>query len=185
MSAPDPTLGQRAFISGKVVLDDGSRIYRGGHDPDDLSWPPANRSSHRFPRRFQLRIRRSGFGRAGGHQRSRRRFVLEPGVPRAAAAGIFAIARCRRSFPASLRRPSTWPARCLPSKPPTSAGWCLHRMGQVEGLTISATSAMAPKDAQKAFEKGREKSAKQKFDEARAAVRKSGSDLSQVCGCLV
>ena len=27
----------------------------------------------------------------------------------------------------------------------------LHRMGQVEGLTISATSAMAPKDAQKAL----------------------------------
>jgi hypothetical protein len=30
-------------------------------------------------------------------------------------------------------------------------------MGQVEGLTISATSAMAPKDARKAYEKGSKK----------------------------
>ena len=49
----------------------------------------------------------------------------------------------------------------------------LHRMGQVEGLTISATSAMAPKDAQKAFEKGREKAGKQKLDEASALFGKA------------
>jgi tetratricopeptide (TPR) repeat protein len=49
----------------------------------------------------------------------------------------------------------------------------LHRMGQVEGLTISVTSAMAPKDAQKAFEKGREKAGKQKFDEAEQLFEKA------------
>jgi len=49
----------------------------------------------------------------------------------------------------------------------------LHRLGQVEGLTISATSAMAPKDAQKAFEKGRDKAAKQKWDEARPFFEKA------------
>jgi tetratricopeptide (TPR) repeat protein len=43
----------------------------------------------------------------------------------------------------------------------------------VEGLTISATSAMAPKDAQKAFEKGRDKAAKQKWDEARPFFEKA------------
>lgn len=40
----------------------------------------------------------------------------------------------------------------------------LHRLGNVEGLTISATSRMAPKDAQKAFEKGRNEVKKQKWD---------------------
>src|SRR5205814_1216247 len=30
----------------------------------------------------------------------------------------------------------------------------LHRLANVEGLTISATSALAPKDARKAYEKG-------------------------------
>ncbi len=49
----------------------------------------------------------------------------------------------------------------------------LHRMGQVEGLTISATSAMAPKDAQKAYEKGREKASKEKWDEAEQLFSKA------------
>ena len=61
----------------------------------------------------------------------------------------------------------------------------LHRMGQVEGLTISATSAMAPKDAQKAYEKGREKAGKEKWDEAQQFLDQGGRDLSQVCGRLV
>ena len=42
----------------------------------------------------------------------------------------------------------------------------LHRMGNVEGLTISATSAMAPKDARKAYEKGLNEAKKEKWDNA-------------------
>ena len=49
----------------------------------------------------------------------------------------------------------------------------LHRLGHVEGLTISATSAMAPKDAQKAFAKGRDKAGKQKWDEAQPLLEKA------------
>ena len=49
----------------------------------------------------------------------------------------------------------------------------MHRLGQVEGLTISATSAMAPKDAQKAYEKGREKASKEKWDEAQQLFNKA------------
>ncbi|MGC2183190.1 MAG: tetratricopeptide repeat protein, partial [Terriglobales bacterium] len=49
----------------------------------------------------------------------------------------------------------------------------LHRMGQVEGLTISATSAMAPKDAQKAYEKGSKKLQQEKWDEAEPLLAKA------------
>lgn len=42
----------------------------------------------------------------------------------------------------------------------------LHRLGNVEGLTISATSAMAPKDARKAYEKGMSEAKKDKWDSA-------------------
>lgn len=42
----------------------------------------------------------------------------------------------------------------------------LNRMGQVEGLTISATSAAAPDKAKKEFEKGRDEAKKQKWDSA-------------------
>ncbi len=42
----------------------------------------------------------------------------------------------------------------------------LHRIANVEGLTISATTAMAPKDAKKAFDKGRESLQKGKAEDA-------------------
>jgi len=49
----------------------------------------------------------------------------------------------------------------------------LHRLGNVEGLTISATSRMAPKDAQKAFEKGRNEFKKEKFENAQKELEKA------------
>lgn len=49
----------------------------------------------------------------------------------------------------------------------------LHRMANVEGLTISATSAMAPKDARKAFEKGVERERKDKLDDAEKNFEKA------------
>jgi tetratricopeptide (TPR) repeat protein len=49
----------------------------------------------------------------------------------------------------------------------------LHRLANVEGLTISATSAYAPKDAKKAFEKAREAARKQKWDEAEKDFQKA------------
>src|SRR5262249_4143635 len=49
----------------------------------------------------------------------------------------------------------------------------LHRLQQVEGLTISATSAMAPDKAKKSYEKGREDEKKQKFDAAKEKFQKA------------
>jgi tetratricopeptide (TPR) repeat protein len=49
----------------------------------------------------------------------------------------------------------------------------LHRMGNVEGLTISATSLNAPKDAKKAFDKGHEALGKNKLDDARKNLEKA------------
>ena len=49
----------------------------------------------------------------------------------------------------------------------------LHRIAGVEGLTISATSALAPKDAKKSFEKAREAAKKQKWDEAEKDFQKA------------
>lgn len=49
----------------------------------------------------------------------------------------------------------------------------LHRLGNVEGLTISATSLMAPKDAKKAYEKGLEALKKKKSDDAQKSFQKA------------
>jgi tetratricopeptide (TPR) repeat protein len=49
----------------------------------------------------------------------------------------------------------------------------LHRLANAEGLTISATSALAPKDARKAFEKGIDAVKKSKVEEAQADFTKA------------
>lgn len=51
----------------------------------------------------------------------------------------------------------------------------LRRMGNVEGLTISATSTMASKDARKAFEKGREAFKRKKWADAAKELEKAVS----------
>src|SRR5579872_3223119 len=49
----------------------------------------------------------------------------------------------------------------------------LHRMANVEGLTISATSSLAPKDAKRAYEKGLEAVKKSKPDDAQREFEKA------------
>jgi tetratricopeptide (TPR) repeat protein len=49
----------------------------------------------------------------------------------------------------------------------------LRRMGQVEGLAISATGAMAPGNAKKAYEKGQEQAQKEKLDDAEKSLTKA------------
>lgn len=49
----------------------------------------------------------------------------------------------------------------------------LHRLGNVEGTTISFTSLQAPKDAKKAYEKGLDALKKQKWAEAQNTLQKA------------
>jgi tetratricopeptide (TPR) repeat protein len=49
----------------------------------------------------------------------------------------------------------------------------LHRMSQVQGFTVSATSAAAPGKAKKEYEKGREQEKKQKWDDALKSFQKA------------
>jgi tetratricopeptide (TPR) repeat protein len=51
----------------------------------------------------------------------------------------------------------------------------LHRLGPSEGVTVSMTSLAAPKDAQRAFRKGREALAKGKPEDARKSIEKATS----------
>ena len=55
----------------------------------------------------------------------------------------------------------------------------LHRIAKVDGLTISVVSALAPKDARKAYEKGREAAAGNKLEEARKNLEKAVSVYPQ------
>ncbi len=65
-------------------------------------------------------------------------------------------------------------ARHLPSSGFTDVGTiALHRLVQVQGFTISATSARAPTKAKKEYDKGLELEKKEKWDAALASFRKA------------
>lgn len=49
----------------------------------------------------------------------------------------------------------------------------LHRLSNVEGFTFSMTSASAPKDSRKAYEKGADLMKKKKYEEAEVHLRKA------------
>src|SRR5437667_9465767 len=49
----------------------------------------------------------------------------------------------------------------------------MHMLGEVQGFTVSATSAQAPNGARKAFEKGRDQQKKQKWDDAQRSFEKA------------
>jgi TolA-binding protein len=173
MSLPDTTFGRRAFISGKVVLDDGSRISESAT--------------------IQTICR--GHRQTVAHTDSRGGFSFEFGDKASAAMAGISEADTDSSWnPSGASRGNmrdwrdcellaelpgfTSQSIDLSSKMTTFettdiGRLVLHRMGQVEGLTISATSAMAPKEAQKAFEKGRDKAVKQKWDEAQPFFEKA------------
>ena len=156
MNPPDTTMGQRAFITGKVVLDDGTQITESatiqticrGHKQT------VTHTDSRGGFSFELGDRTSAA--SAGLQWRRRRFHGPCHGPRGTSA-TGATASCWPNCPASLRSPSILNSRLTTFESADIGRLVLHRMGQVEGLTISATSAMAPKDAQKAYEKGSEK----------------------------
>lgn len=58
-----------------------------------------------------------------------------------------------------------------PMDPPDVGTIVLHRLGKVEGTTISLTSALAPKNAQKDYQKGMQLAQKGKFEEAEAKLQ--------------
>ena len=173
MNLPDTTMGRRAFITGRVVLDDGA---------------PLTESA-------LIQIICQGHRRTVAHTDSHGGFSFEFGDRMGDAAAGISAADIDSSYSPSIANRGNqreWRSCELQAELPgfTSQAFDLssrmstfesadvgrlvmHRMGQVAGFTISATSALAPRDAQKAFEKGREKENKEKWDEAQPLFEKA------------
>lgn len=172
---PDQNLGRAMFLSGKVVLDDGTlltesaaiqTICKGQRHTETHTDSHGNFS-------FQFTSRVSS---ANG------------GISDSDASDDNTNSRTQRDFrecelQASLSGFTSDVVQLssrLTTFESTDIGRVvLHRVNQVEGLTISATSALAPSAAQKAFEKGRERGRKEKWDEARQSFEKAVQIYSQ------
>ena len=173
MSAPDTTFGRRAFVSGKVVLDDGTRITE----------PATIQTICRGQRQTVTHTdSRGGFSFEFGDRASAATAGISEAdvdsswTPSSASRGNMRDWRdCEllAELPGFTSQPIDLSSKMTTFETTDVGRLVLHRMGQVEGLTISATSAMAPKEAQKAFEKGRDKAGKQKWDEAQPFFEKA------------
>jgi tetratricopeptide (TPR) repeat protein len=181
------------FLSGKVMLDDGTapsetvvieRICGGTHRPEGYT-----DSKGRFS--FQLDQNRSmlpdasvgasdmgsmsgvggGSGRGYGTTTSGTNGTAQIGSnmgtdPRLMGCDLRAVLPGFRSDTVSLAS-----RRVLDN--PDVGTIILHRLGNVDGTTISATSLEAPKDAKKAYEKGVDAMKKEKWPEAQKSFDKA------------
>ncbi|MBI4908494.1 MAG: tetratricopeptide repeat protein [Acidobacteria bacterium] len=175
------------FLSGKVVLDDGTpppetvvieRICNGNPRPEAYT-----DSRGRF--QFQLgqntammadaSVGNMGdFGSMGGNSRSQSGLGGMGGGFGGRGISERDLMGCEiRASLAGYRSESVSLANRRSMDNPDIGTIILRRMANVEGLTFSATSALAPKDAKKAFEKGRDLARKKKFPDAQKELLKA------------
>jgi tetratricopeptide (TPR) repeat protein len=179
-----PEMQRPIFLSGKVVMDDGTappepvtieRICNGIHRPEGYT-----DSKGRFS--FQLGQNNGVFNDASvssagdfgdfGGRGSASNPTFGGGMNRQISERELMGCELRASLPGYRSEVVNLSGRRFMDNPDVGT-IILRRLGNVEGLTISITSAAAPKDAKKAFEKGRDLARKQKFAEAQKEMEKA------------
>ncbi len=173
MNIPDTSTGQRAFISGRVVLDDGSMLTESAAIQTicrGRKQTVAHTDSHgSFSFEFGDRTSAAAAGISSADVDS----SWGPSNGRRSAQRDWRDCEVLAELPGFMSQTIDLNTKMSTFESADIGRVVLHRIGHVEGLTISVTSALAPRDAQKAFEKGREKGSKQKWDEARPLFEKA------------
>ncbi len=175
MNSPDANLGQRAFLTGKVVLDDGTQLTESASIQTicrGRRQTVTHTDSHGgFS--FELGDRASTFAASIGEADVDS--ISNPGTSNRGSNIQRDWRECEllAQLPGFTSQPVDLSSRLSTFESADIGRLVLHRMGQVEGMTISASSAMAPKDAQKAYEKGLQKASKEKWEEAEQLFSKA------------
>ncbi|MBI3679597.1 MAG: tetratricopeptide repeat protein [Acidobacteria bacterium] len=181
---PFPTDMQRPiFLSGKVVLDDGTpppepvvieRICNGQPRPE--GWTDSKgRFSFQLGQNNQLFADASVSGGAdtfGDFGSSRTGPSSTMGRQRGISERDLMGCDLRASLPGYRSEVVSLSGRRFMDNPDVGT-IIMRRLANVEGLTVSITAAAAPKDAKKAFEKGRELAKKRKWPEAQKEFEKA------------
>ncbi|HEY7389205.1 MAG TPA: tetratricopeptide repeat protein [Bryobacteraceae bacterium] len=179
---PYPDMNRPIFLSGKVVMDDGSK------PPEPVA---IERVCNGIVRREQFTDSKGHFSfqlgqnnyaytdastsAADGIPNSRGINSVNnmPGMPsRGFSERDLFGCELRASLP-GFRSDVVNLANHRAMDNPDLGTIVLHRLGNVEGLTISATSMAAPKDARKAYEKGREAASKGKLEDGQKQLEKA------------
>lgn len=176
-----PEMQRLIFLSGKVMLDDGTpppesvlieRVCNGQPKPEGYT-----DSKGRFS--FQLGQNNAVLADAsvsnsdglfgdGGPGASNGRFGGQSQINERQLMGC----EIRAALPGFRSDVVTLAGRRSMDNPDLGT-IVLHRLAKVDGFTFSATSAYAPKSARKAYEKGRGLAGKKKFPQAEKELQKA------------
>jgi tetratricopeptide (TPR) repeat protein len=166
-----PNLG-RVFLSGKVVLDDGTpltesatiqTICKGERHNETYTDSHGNFS-------FELGNRGPGSSAAGMGDAETSFGDSSPNRP---IQRDWHDCELQAILPGYSSQVLELASKVLMSETTDLGRIALHRLGEVQGFTVSATSVQAPNGARKAFEKGRDQQKKQKWDDAQRSFEKA------------
>ena len=186
-----PGISRPMFISGKVVMDDGTpppmtvsivRFCNGINRTMGYTDSQGNFSfdMNHADNAFQD-ASTPGLGNAGGDPTSTRASLDDPlstmrgnGTGSMPGSNATALLGCElRAQLTGYRSSAVQLAQRRSMDDPNIGVIFLHRMTEGEGSTVSMTSMRAPKDAKKAFEKGLDALKKKKTEEANKDFRKA------------
>jgi Tfp pilus assembly protein PilF len=177
-----PTIQRPIFLSGKVMFDDGSPANMNIRIERVCAGNPHFEAHADSKGRFSFQVGQNQgfdadaseaspggmFGRPGGM--SQRGGMNPMGGDIGTRGGLGATSglwgcELRASYPGYRSDVVDLGTRHSMDDPDVGT-IILHRLANVQGTTISLTSALAPKGAQKSYEKGMQLAAKSKFEEA-------------------
>ncbi len=160
------------FLTGKVVLNDGSsppesvmiqRVCNGNHHTEGYT----DSKGH-----FSIQLGESRNVFADASETPSRSQITQTNPTGGIRESALMNCELRASLPGFRSDVVSLAARRYMDNPDIGT-IVLHRLSNVEGLTMSATSALAPKDARKAYEKGLEAAKKNKPDDAQKELEKA------------
>jgi len=177
-----PTMQRPVFLSGKVVFDDGSQPTMDVRIERVCAGTPHVEGHTDSKGRFSFQLGQNqgmdmdasdpspggGFGRPGGMGNIGGMGTMGSNMgTRGGMGGASALWGCelRASYPGYRSDVVELGTRHSMDDPDVGT-IILHRLANVQGTTISLTSALAPKGAQKSYEKGIQLAAKSKFEDA-------------------
>jgi tetratricopeptide (TPR) repeat protein len=171
ITAPDLPSNATVFLSGKVVVDDGSMLTETASIQSVCKGQKRNeaRTDSKGNFSFQLGSRSSSSNDSQFDVETSSRTPL-PGRPERRD---FQDCQLQAALPGFTSSVVELAGRFSGYENADIGRIVLHRMGNVEGFTISATTAEAPGSARKAFEKGQEQQKQGKWDDAQKALEKA------------
>ena len=173
MTTPDMTMGRRAFITGKVVVDDGTQITESATIQTVCQGRRQTVSHTDSHGGFSFEFGDKTSAAMAGVSDADSDTSWSPTSTGRASQRDFRNCELQATLPGFVSQPLDLASKMTTFESTDVGRLVLRRVGEVQGLTISATSAMAPKDAQKAYAKGRDKASKQKWEEAQTLFEKA------------